>query len=177
MLLRGAKLPTPALDRSDIEILRSKGQRSGRSFGGVPLKNHHGGGRINYGPGGPPGQGGRGRGYGNGYGRGYGNGNGYGGGYGGGQSQYGPPPGWQPPPPGFPGFGVGVPPPPPPAHLSGGYNQGYGQDYRTDRYTPGGYGDSQQYRPPPPPGQDRRYDRPHGGDNRDRNYRDPRGYR
>ncbi|KAL2018058.1 hypothetical protein VTK56DRAFT_1324 [Thermocarpiscus australiensis] len=206
MLLRGVKLPRPALDRSDIEILKGKAQRSGRSYGGVPLKNNYNGGRrdtINYAPGGgPAGQGSRGgrgpyqqpdRDYGNGYGNGYGSG--YGSGYGG-QHQYAPPPAWQPPPPGYPGFGVGVPPPPPPAHLSGGGygqgyggSQGYGQGYRNDYYASGpppphgsyqggyqGY-QGQQYRPPAAPGQDRRYDRPHGGDGRDRRYHDSRSYR
>ncbi|KAL2127744.1 hypothetical protein VTI74DRAFT_10241 [Chaetomium olivicolor] len=156
MLLRGVKLPTPALDRSDIEILRGRARNSGRSYGGVPLKNNYGGGggrgrdTINY-AGGPPMHGGGGRGGGGGerggyqqdrgYGNGYGGGSGYGNGYGGHQ-QYAPPPqAWQPPPPpGYPGFGVGVPPPPPPP----GYGQGYGgshgygggQGYRNDRYAP-----------------------------------------
>ncbi|EAQ83904.1 hypothetical protein CHGG_10308 [Chaetomium globosum CBS 148.51] len=164
MLLRGLKMPTPALDRSDVDFVRSKGRGAGRSFGGVPLRNNYNGGgrgdRINY-AGGPPrggGGGGRGRGgyqqdrgYGNGYGGGGGSGGGGGGGgYGNGYGGYQQPaaPGqqsWQPPPPpGYPGFGVGVPPPPPPAHASGGgYNQGYGnqgyggQNYRNDRYPPG----------------------------------------
>lgn len=181
MLLRGVKLPTPVLTRSDIEILRSKSQKSGRSYGGVPLKNNPNGGRrdtINYAAGGPPpGQGGHGRGpyqqpdrgYANGYGGGYGSG--YGGGYGGYGGQYQqyapPPPTWQPPPPGYPGFGVGMPPPPPPAHLAGGGygqgygGQGYGHGYRNDRYEPGppphgGYqrshqGYQGQHYRPPPP--------------------------
>ncbi|SPQ27399.1 c8e39d56-f89c-4092-b2d9-03b55bb07610 [Thermothielavioides terrestris] len=209
MLLRGVKLPPPALDRSDIEMIKSKGQRSGRSYGGVPLKNNYndggrGGDRINYAGGPPRSQGSRDRGgyqqsdrgYGNGYGNGYGTGygDGYGGGYAGGshQQRYAPPPSWQPPPPGYPGFGVGVPPPPPPVHLPGGsYGQGYGhlgygQGYRNDHYAPGppahggyqggyqGY-QGQQYRPPAPH-QDRRYDNRYGGDGRGRNYRDSRGY-
>lgn len=187
MLLRGVKLPHPALDRSDIEILRSKGQRSGRSYGGVPLKNnYHGGGRggdrINYAPGGPyhggsgrggGGGGGGGRGgYGNGYGRG-GGGGGYGGGYGGGgggqhqHQQYAPPPGWQPPPPGYPGFGVGVPPPPPPAHLGGGSYGGYN---RNDSYRPG--------LPPPPHGGGGGYQGYHGqgqSQGQEQSYRPPSG--
>ena len=143
MLLRGVKLPTAALDRSDIEILRSKSQRSGRSYGGVPLgrSNHNGDrrGPINYdyGPGRPhqrqdqpdraP----------NFRSNGYQQRNSY------------PVPGpssttWSPPPPpGYPGFGVGLPPPPPPAHLygNGSYEQNYGRNQ--------GYGG--RYPPPPPP--------------------------
>jgi 5'-3' exoribonuclease 2 len=94
MLLRGLKMPTPALDRSDVEFVRNKGNRGGRSYGGAPLRNNYGGGgrgdRINYGPGrGGGGRGGRGgyqqdRGYGNGYGGGGGGGRGGGGGGGGG---------------------------------------------------------------------------------------------
>ncbi|KAK4144137.1 exoribonuclease 2 [Dichotomopilus funicola] len=165
MLLRGLKMPTPALDRSDVEFVKSKGRSAGRSYGGVPLRNNYGGGgrgggdRINY-AGGPPRGGGRGgggggrggyhgqqqydRGYGNGYGGGggggYNNNNGYGGG--GGHQQYGaPPPGWQPPPPpGFPGFGVGVPPPPPPGVGGyGGGNQGYGGYQGGGGHRGGGY--------------------------------------
>ncbi|KAH7040085.1 XRN 5'-3' exonuclease N-terminus-domain-containing protein [Microdochium trichocladiopsis] len=133
MLLRGVELPTPALNRSDIEELKGKMRNGGRSYGGAPL-----GGRGGYG--------GRGRGdrihYGsdsrqnnrpyhqngnNGY------GHQQGGGY---QNSYQapppvPPPGWVPPPPGMPGFGNGLPPPPPPQHYGnggayGGYNSGGG---------------------------------------------------
>ncbi|KAK3997076.1 exoribonuclease 2 [Cladorrhinum sp. PSN332] len=150
MILRGVKLPTPALDRSDIEALLSKGRNAGRSFGGVPLNNSGRGGRgdrINYGPGGGRndrggygGNSGNG-GYGNGYGGGGRGGGGGGGGYrgggrgggngyrGGGRDHYAaPPPGWQPPPPpGYPGFGAGGPPPPPPGYGQQGYGQGYNQ--------------------------------------------------
>ncbi|KAI8301808.1 GTPase-activator protein for Ras-like GTPase [Colletotrichum sp. SAR11_240] len=47
MLLRGVKLPTAALDRNDIETLKSKSSRSGRSYGGAPLghNGHNRGGR------------------------------------------------------------------------------------------------------------------------------------
>ncbi|KAK7731829.1 5'-3' exoribonuclease 2 [Cytospora paraplurivora] len=158
MLLRGVKLPTPALDRNDIEELRSKARRSGRSYGGVPLGRggHHQNGRnqqFNYGPG---------RGY-HGGGRGSDRGPPGGGGYGGrdnysqqhrnGGGYPAPPANWVPPPPGAAGFGNGLPPPPPPAQVygngggygghgayGGGYNQGYGNG--------GGYG-----APPPAPGQ------------------------
>ncbi|KAL1881967.1 hypothetical protein VTK73DRAFT_3296 [Phialemonium thermophilum] len=193
MLLRGVKLPPPALDRTDIEIVKGKAQRSGRSYGGVPLGgrgNYNGNGRrdqFNYGPGGqpprydrgdrgpyappPPGR------YDNGY-----------------RPPYGapPPPSWQPPPPGYPGFGMGVPPPPPPAYVHGGdryggsYDQGYGQGYGNyyggapppvpPPQHRGGYS-GQQYRPYQ--GQDDRNYRSYGrGDpSRDRGYRDSRGYR
>ncbi|KAK0626117.1 XRN 5'-3' exonuclease N-terminus-domain-containing protein [Immersiella caudata] len=166
MLLQGAKMPAPALDRNDIEELRDKKSRSGRSYGGVPFRGGYNGGNrggmINYGP-----QGGRGQ---------------RGGGYGNGQQNYQrPPPNWQPPPPGLAGFGSGPPPPPPPGY--GGYNQGYGND----RFAPppqygghqggnqgghqGGYqgqqGGYQGYQSSPPPqqygGQDRRYDNRNGG--------------
>lgn len=152
MLLRGLKMPTAALDRSDIEVLRSKSQRSGRSYGGVPLgrpnynnnnnnnNNNYNGDRrgpINYGPGRPqqrqdqPDRPPNFR------------SNGYQ------QRDAYPPPGTlssypqPPPPPGYPGFGVGLPPPPPPAHLYG--NGGYGQNYGRNQ----GYGERF---PPPPPG-------------------------
>ncbi|KAL2197261.1 exoribonuclease 2 [Corynascus similis CBS 632.67] len=215
MLLRGLKMPTPALDRSDVDFVRSKGRNAGRSYGGVPLRNNYNGGgrgdRINYAGGPPRGGGGRGqggyqqqdRGYGSGYGSGYGGGggggSGGGGGYGsgyGGSRQPAPQQSWQPPPPpGYPGFGVGLPPPPPPAHVpGGGYGQGYGnqgyggQNYRNDYYAPGpphygGYPGGHQgsyqgdNRPPQGYGQDRRHDGRYGGDHRDRNYQGSRGYR
>ncbi|KAK3343968.1 exoribonuclease [Lasiosphaeria hispida] len=201
MLLRGVKMPTPALDRSDVEILKSKGQNAGRSYGGVPLSGGRGrggggynggrGGRIDYGPGGHqsgnrPNQNRGGpyqqqpqQSYGNGYGNGSSNGHGYGHQA---QQQHAPPAGWQPPPPpGFPGFGAGLPPPPPGVRIAGGggggnYNQGgYGGGGGGDRYQPGppppqhgsygGYQGQQSGPYQPPPGQDRRYDRPYG-DNR-----------
>ncbi|EAA27029.1 5'-3' exoribonuclease 2 [Neurospora crassa] len=175
MLLRGVQMPTPALTRSDIDILKGKASRSGRSYGGVPLSNKNYSGRnepINYGPGGGQ-QGGRGRGgYQGGGGRGGGrggyggngggyqaNGGGYynggnngggGGGYGGQpRDSYGPPPGWQPPPPpGLAGFGVGPPPPPPGAAYGGAPGgAGYG-GYGSSR---GGYQDNRYALPPPPP--------------------------
>lgn len=160
MLLRGVKLPTPALDRNDIEELRNKARRSGRSYGGVPLGGNNYRGRnqqFNYGPGRTYQGGGRGSDRGP-SGGGYGGRDNYsqpprnGGGY------PAPPPNWIPPPPGAAGFGNGLPPPPPPAHSygngggyggysgggygGGGYNQGYGNGGG------GGYG-----APPPAPGQ------------------------
>ena len=42
MLLRGVKLPSRALDQSDIEGTRSRAARSGRSHGGVPLRGNGG---------------------------------------------------------------------------------------------------------------------------------------
>jgi 5'-3' exoribonuclease 2 len=135
MLLRGVKMPAPVLTRSDIEVIRGKTNRSGRSYGGAPLGrfNHNTGQRepMHYGPrdGSGPRHGQGGRGY---------------GGAGGYAPPYpGPPPGqsWYPPPPGAAGFGMGAPPPPPPpGHYSGG---GPGGGYQ------GGYNDNrQQWQPP-----------------------------
>ncbi|RAH65596.1 5'-_3' exoribonculease Dhp1 [Aspergillus aculeatinus CBS 121060] len=47
MLLRGVKLPQPALDNGDIQAVKSRAQHSGRSFGGAPFRNGRGG-RMNY---------------------------------------------------------------------------------------------------------------------------------
>lgn len=138
MLLRGVELPTPALNRHDIEELRGKMRNSGRSHGGVPFRggyNGRGRGRIDYGPGMSGGRGGRSD----------------RGSYGGHQQQYGghnayppvPPPGWVPPPPGAFGFGAGAPPPPPPAHYGGHNSYGGSQG--------GNYGGQQNYYQPPPP--------------------------
>lgn len=184
MLLRGVKLPPPALDRTDIEVIKGKAQRSGRSYGGVPLgrNNYNRGGRgepINYGSGHQaPRQERQGRGQ-------YvppSNRHSH-------QSSYGaPPPNWQPPPPGYPGFGIGMPPPPPPARVHGGdqyggnqyggnrgqdYGQGYGNHYGGPPPPPRGNYGGQQYRPPA--GQDRQDYRSHGGDRG--GYRGSRGYR
>ncbi|KAI6084353.1 exoribonuclease Dhp1 [Hypoxylon rubiginosum] len=117
MLLRGAKMPTPALNGSDKQELRGKMRGSGRSYGGAPLgrggyDGNRRGGRMNFGPDSrrdrpdrpPP------------YQNGYNN------------SYPVPPPGWAPPPPGFPGFGNGLPPPPPPAYHGGRDNYGNGYD-------------------------------------------------
>jgi 5'-3' exoribonuclease 2 len=140
-LLRGLVMPPKALDEYDIDMVRNRGRKSGRSYGGVPLNDHNGrrngnhgqGNQINYAnpfaahinPGfAPPnrnmppfpGQGGM-------------------------PGGIPPPhlaaqyPGWVPPPP--PGFGNG----PPPAFNGGNqqYNQrgGYGQGnggYRDQGY-------------------------------------------
>ncbi|KAB5528191.1 exoribonuclease 2 [Coniochaeta sp. 2T2.1] len=187
MLLRGVKMPAPTLDGTDVAILKGKGQRSGRSFGGVPLDgrnnyNNRGGGRggqFNYGPGGQrPRQDRLDRG---GYGQSAGNG------YQGRDSYQAPPPSWQPPPPGVAGFGIGMPPPPPPAYVQGGgnYSNNYGQNYGQ------GYGQNQYGAAPPapPPGLDSRQQqyggpqrqngyqqRPYGND-RGRGYQGPRDYR
>lgn len=192
MLLRGVKLPTPALDRNDMDEIRSKGRRAGRSYGGAPLgRQDYQNGRtepINYGPGRGGYQGGRGRG-------------GSGGGYGGGRDSYppprngggypAPPANWVPPPPGTAGFGSGLPPPPPPAHFGngggyggygGGYNQGYGNGggygAPPGQYYGGGGGgggyqghQGQGYQQPPYSGRD---DRRQGGYGGDRGY--DRGY-
>ncbi|KAI1494422.1 exoribonuclease Dhp1 [Biscogniauxia mediterranea] len=179
MLLRGAKPPTPALNRSDIEELKGKMRNSGRSHGGAPLGRNNSEqnrrGRINYGSDSrrdrndrPP------------YQHGNGNGNRYNGGNAYPVPAPVPPPGWAPPPPGFPGFGNGFPPPPPPAYQNGGrnaYGNGYGGNYG------GGYGGGQGYgeRHPPPPqnGYGGQYNRPPPGYDRPerRPYDDNRGYR
>ncbi|KAK3315247.1 exoribonuclease 2 [Apodospora peruviana] len=154
MLLRGLKMPTPALDRSDIELLKSNANKSGRGYGGVPFgrSNSNRGGRgqsFNYGPGGHGRNDNRGNGRGGSYQQGNGNGYGNNNRYNNGppprqNNSYAapPPPNWQagppPPIPGYPGFGMGVPPPPPGVHMAGG---GGG------RYPPQG-----GYAPPPPPG-------------------------
>lgn len=44
MLLRGVKFLPPALDRADIEATKGKANRSGRSFGGAPLRGDYGNG-------------------------------------------------------------------------------------------------------------------------------------
>ncbi|CRK39674.1 hypothetical protein BN1723_004593 [Verticillium longisporum] len=130
MLLRGLKMPTTALGRSDIEQLRNKSSRSNRGgWGGAPS------GRYN--------DGGRGRGRGGGYGgRGafhyaesggrtqqrsphYQNGSASRDHYGAQKAPH-PPSAWQPPPPGHPGFGMGLPPPPPPTHFNNGRPSTYG---------------------------------------------------
>lgn len=46
MLLRGVKLLPPALDRADIEATKGKANRSGRSFGGAPLRDDYGNGNV-----------------------------------------------------------------------------------------------------------------------------------
>ncbi|KAF7558379.1 hypothetical protein G7046_g5785 [Stylonectria norvegica] len=139
MLLRGLKMPPAVLTRSDIEMTRNKSNRSGRSHGGAPL-NRPGqgyGGRepLHYGPGGSRGT------HGNQFGRGQ---NGYGR-----PEAYQPSSGGHPPPPGAPGFGIGVPPPPPPAHYYNGHPQ--------DNHRGGHGGFNQNWGPqasthPPPPG-------------------------
>lgn len=214
MLLRGAKLPAPTLNRSDIEIMKGQARRGGRSYGGAPLGrfDHNSGWqeKMTYGPDQRGGYGGRGgyrgghRGGSRGGSRGGGgnshNGDrgGYGGGYGrsgpsAGYGQYAgaPPQGWQPPPPGGPGFGMGAPPapgtpgfgmvgvpPPPPVHYQngqhgghqqGGYQQGYGsvpasQSYHGHR-GPGGQS------PYLPHGQQQNRHNGQGGGYRDGNYR------
>lgn len=143
MLLRGVKFPPPTLDKTDIEIIKSKAQNSGRSFGGAPLRNGNGkGGRINYAasdrndrpnpfaahldPGFVP------------------------------PPHLGvpmPPPGWVPPPPGSVGFSMGPPPPPP----RGGFADSYRPSYppappvppQPQGYQYGGYyGQGSHYSPP-----------------------------
>lgn len=165
MLLRGVNLPKPALTHSDIEVIRGKANRGGRSYGGAPLgRGGHGRG-MHYGPGMSAPRGGH---------------------YGQHNNGYGPPPhGSIPPPPGGPGFGIGVPPPPPPAgHY---YNN---NNNRHQEYNRGGYQGYNQQRGPPPsqgayqgqPYQGQSYQgrgnySNHRGRGSGNNYRDNRSYR
>lgn len=107
MLLRGAKLPTPTLTESDIEVVKGKTRRAGRGFGGVPLTRfERNSGRrepIYFGP-----RVNQGRPSHNGYGA-----NERADSYQGSRSTK-PQASWHPTPPGAPGFGMGWPPPPPP---------------------------------------------------------------
>lgn len=141
MLLRGVKFPPPALNQSDIEATRGRASKTGRSYGGVPLKGD-----------------GRGR---NsfsftssdqhtsalGHQHSYGSQNGYNG------SNYPiPPPGWQPPPPGMSGFARGPPPPPPGTYGTYGRGQtqappGYSQPSNRGYGGPPGYAGSNSRRP------------------------------
>lgn len=45
MLLRGVEFGSPALDRGDIEATKGRANRSGRSYGGAPLRGDHSNGR------------------------------------------------------------------------------------------------------------------------------------
>lgn len=45
MLLRGVKFPPPALNRADIEATKGRANKSGRSYGGAPLRNDYYNGR------------------------------------------------------------------------------------------------------------------------------------
>ncbi|RVX66007.1 5'-3' exoribonuclease 2 [Exophiala mesophila] len=123
MLFPGVVLPPPALDQSDLNILRSKARYSGRDFGGAPLydntrrdpRDQNRGGRINY------------------------------------AADRAPLNSAGPPPPAYdqnnpfaalldprfaPGSGRGPPPPPPPPQRYGG-QQGYDQGYNNGQA--GGY--------------------------------------
>lgn len=144
MLLRGVKFNTPVLDKTDIEVTKSKAQQSGRSFGGVPFQSHNGRGRgrggsyqsdrpnpfaahipPNYAP----------------------------------PQQMNGPPGWVPPPPGANRYPPGPPPPqqynrnqfqgpPPPYPPRGGYGGGqYNQwnQHAPREYAPQGYNQDRQY--------------------------------
>lgn len=142
MLLRGVKFGPPTLDRADIEATKGKASRSGRSYGGAPLRGNHGngrgrGGQISYGdsrpnpfaahinPGFPP--------------QGI-------------PSTYrnGPPPpptgNWVPPPPGPPTFWRG--PPPPQSHGT----PPYGHSYPPSRPPQNTVKFDQTRIPPTPPG-------------------------
>lgn len=154
MLLRGAKLPVPALTRSDIEILRGGGSGPKKHYG--PARGRFDSrfddrDRQNHSYGRPPHQeqnGYNGGGYNRGYNGGY---NGHNGGQQGGYNNYRQPQqqSWQPPPPGSAGFGMGVPPPPPPSgwqppaqhqpYQQGQNNyRGNGYDNRRNDYQGGG---------------------------------------
>jgi 5'-3' exoribonuclease 2 len=159
MLLRGVQLPKPALTQSDIQDMRSRANRGGRN-GGFGRGHDRGG--YN-GPGMT-----RGSQY-----------NRHQGGYGRSNGHYPPLPGSHiPPPPGAPGFGIGVPPPPPPTNYhnqpydnrhggSSGYNQYRGPSYPANG-APGyhGYGDASYER-----------GRGSGGYSSRGHYRDGRSYR
>lgn len=98
MLLRGVKFPPSALNASDIEQIKGRAARSGRVYGGVPLKGDgRGHNNFNFAPAGQNSQ------HSQGSQRGYNR-----------NSDYPPPPyaSWQPPPPGSGGFARGPPPPP-----------------------------------------------------------------
>jgi 5'-3' exoribonuclease 2 len=181
MLLRGLNMPTPALNRSDIEELRGKLRNAGRSFGGAPLGRGGYGdnrrGRINYGPdsGGRGGRQDRSQSYNNHHNN-YNN-NSYPG-----PNAFPPvpPPGWVPPPPGYPGFGAGLPPPPPPAHYGGGRDSYGGGNYgggRGSHHQPPSNGSYGGYSNSGPPGRDqygrdrRPYDDNRGGYRGGRNHR------
>ncbi|RYC65280.1 hypothetical protein CHU98_g952 [Xylaria longipes] len=159
MLLRGVRLPVPALNSSDIEELKGKTRNSGRSYRGAPLGRNNDGrrGRMNYGPDSR-------RDENNHQSSQYSNG----GRHSGHNAFPGPPPvippGWAPPPPGFPGFGNGIPPPPPPAYHGGGRGGfgNYGGQAHNQWHAPPGVPPYQdhggQYNGPPPghQGRDRR---------------------
>jgi len=145
MLIKGVKMPTKALNQSDIESTRGRAARSGRNHGGAPLQGDgRGRNSFNYssnqyqsGHNSQQSYGSRNNGYSN--------------------HQYSAPTsGWQPPPPGVGGFARGPPPPPPPGYGSyrpqnpPGYQQGYQQGGQ------GGYG--------PPPGYEGGNDRRRAGD-------------
>jgi len=180
MLLRGAQLPEPVLNRSDKETLKGKTSHSGRSFGGAPLAddsyrpNYRNGGRreapINYGPGSyheapnrPPFYPPNGRDMRNGF-----------------SGVPPPPPAWIPPPPGHPGFGMGDPPPRHPTQQGGGsWAQGHGSASSSYPSYPDRRG-APTAPPPgpysghpiaPPPGYGDRAYRPYGSQGGRRDYR------
>lgn len=131
MLLRGIKLPVRKLDAQDVQTTRERAARTGRSHGGVQLRQDRGG-RMNFGSSRDASWGGGGQHHQQGYAN---NSHGY--------PPPVPPPGWVPPPPGLGRFGHGPPPPPPPGHYSrnsGGY---------PDQYPRGNQYPS--HLPPPPP--------------------------
>lgn len=114
MLLRGVQMPSSVLTRSDIEVIRGRANRNGRGYGGAPLDRFNpGNGRrepVHYGANTtrPPWPDRRHNAQGH------------------GQPSHGIPTphhSWHPPPPGTPGFGIGLPPPPP-AYKQGGSRRG-----------------------------------------------------
>lgn len=116
MLLRGVQMPKPALTQSDVQDIRNKVTRGGRNggFGRGHDRGGYNGPGMSRGSHSHRNQGG------------YGRSNGH-----------------YPPPPGAPGFGIGVPPPPPPTHY---YNN---QPYDNRHGGPTGYN---QHRGPSQPG-------------------------
>jgi 5'-3' exoribonuclease 2 len=167
MLLNGVKLPTPALNRADIEATRGRASRTGRSFGGAPFRGGgRGGGRggrggsINYADsranpfaqhlqaGFVPPPYGNGNGYqqqNHGYGQGQSRGNGYSGGSDRGPPNHGHAYGSYQQPLGYNNGGNGI---------GGGYGSNGGYDRgRQSKAPPRHYHDNSA--PPPPPGNQR----------------------
>lgn len=144
MLLRSVKLPTRALDQSDIEGTKSRAARSGRSHGGAPLRGDGGfRGRDSFNYAGS-----------NSYSRSQNLNQQSHSGYNDYNNHNYPPPqtSWQPPPPGVAGFARGPPPPPPGSYGAYPHTQSYQAQTRPPNY-------GSQHPPPMPQfGYDAAYD-------------------
>jgi 5'-3' exoribonuclease 2 len=135
MLLRGVKLPSRALDQSDIEGTRSRAARSGRSHGGVPLRGNGGSqGHDSFNYAGS-----------NSFSRPQNRNQQSYSGYNDYNNNYAPPQvsSWQPPPPGVAGFARGPPPPPPGSYSAYPHAQSYQAQPRPPTY-------GNQHQPPVP---------------------------